>query len=386
MYFVGVDIAKSFHVASVIDSFGVVHLESFSFDNNHKGFSKFIDLISSFPKEELLIGLESTAHYGEVFAQFVFNLGFKVAIVNPLQTSAIRKAGIRKTKTDKVDSLIVAKALILDNFTLLEKKDIITLGLRSYARARRNLVTQRTKSKIQLVAYADQIFPELEGFFKNNLHINTAYQLLLNYTMPTEIAGLHLTKLTNLLKNASRGHFNKETAIALKELAKNSVGIYSPVLAMQVRMAIEQILFYDAQIEQIERECEILIKELNSVILTIPGISTNSASAIIGVIGEFNKFESPKQLVAFAGLDPVVYESGNFKAISTRMSKRGNSLLRQHLILTAHNVVRNNQVFKQYYDKKRAEGKNHYNALGHCATKLLRVIFKLVKENKTFNL
>ncbi len=160
MYFVGVDIAKSFHVASVIDSFGVVHLESFSFDNNHKGFSKFIDLISSFPKEELLIGLESTAHYGEVFAQFVFNLGFKVAIVNPLQTSAIRKAGIRKTKTDKVDSLIVAKALILDNFTLLEKKDIITLGLRSYARARRNLVTQRTKSKIQLVAYADQIFPD----------------------------------------------------------------------------------------------------------------------------------------------------------------------------------------------------------------------------------
>ena len=101
---------------------------------------------------------------------------------------------------------------------------------------------------------------------------------------------------------------------------------------------------------------------------------------------DFNKFESSKQLVAFAGLDPVVYESGNFKARSTRMSKRGNSLLRQHLILTAHNVVRNNQVFKQYYDKKRAEGKNHYNALGHCATKLLRVIFKLVKENKTFNL
>ncbi len=168
----------------------------------------------------------------------------------------------------------------------------------------------------------------------------------MNHTTPTEIAGLHLTKLTNILKDTSRGHFNKETAIALKELAKNSVGIYNPVLAMQVKMAIEQIFFYNTQIEQIERECEILIKELNSEVLTIPGISTNNASAIIGVIGAFKKFESPKQLVAFAGLDPVIYESGKFKTRSTRMSKGGNSLLRQHLILTAHNVIRNNRVFK----------------------------------------
>ncbi len=119
MYFVGVDIAKSFHVASVVDSFGVLYLDSFSFDNNHKGFSKFIDLIFSSHKKELLIGLESTAHYGKVFAQFVFNLGFKVAIVNPLQTLAIRKADIRKTKTDKVDSILVAKALVLVNLLLL---------------------------------------------------------------------------------------------------------------------------------------------------------------------------------------------------------------------------------------------------------------------------
>lgn len=386
MYFVGIDISKSFHVASVINNFGETFLENFCFQNNLKGFSLFLDAISSFPKEQLLIGLESTAHYGEVFSQFIFNKGFNVAIVNPLQTSAIRKISIRKTKTDKIDSLIVAKALSLNSFSLLEKKDIYSLELKNYAKARRNLLTLRTRAKIQLVAYVDQLFPELQTFFKGNLHINTVYQLLLNYTNPMDITKLNLTKLSNFIKNTSRGHFNKDTAIALKNLAKESVGINSPVLAMQVKMAIEQILFFNSQIEKIEKETKIIIEKLKSPILSIPGISINSASAILGIIGDFNKFDCAKKLTAFAGLDPVVYESGQFKARSTRMSKRGNSLLRQHLILTAHNVVKNNKTFKEFYDKKRLQGKNHYNALGHCATKLLRVIFKLVKENISFNL
>ncbi|WP_321329132.1 IS110 family transposase [uncultured Ilyobacter sp.] len=181
MYYVGVDIAKNSHVASIMDNDGVVHLEALKFENNHTGFSKFIDSISIFPKEKLLIGLESTAHYGEVFTQFIFNLGFRVAIVNPLQTSAIRKAGIRKTKNDKIDSLVISKSLILNGWTLLEERDITTIALKGLAKARRNLISQRTRAKIQLVAYVDQLFPELESFLKGNLHIKTVYELLLKY-------------------------------------------------------------------------------------------------------------------------------------------------------------------------------------------------------------
>lgn len=386
MYYVGVDIAKNSHVASVMDSHGAIHLEALAFDNNHAGFSKFLDSISRFPKEELLIGLESTAHYGEVFIQFIFNFGFKVAIVNPLQTSAIRKAGIRKTKNDKIDSLIISKSLILNGCTPLEKRDITTLTLKGLAKARRNLISQRTRSKIQLVAYVDQLFPELASFFKGNLHIKTVYELLLKYPTASEISSLHLTKLSNLLVKSSKGHFTKETARSLKELAKNSVGINNSMLAMQARMAIEQILFFTTQIELVEKESEILIKSLDSVLLSIPGISINSLAAIIGVIGNFKRFPSPRKLSAYAGLDPVVYESGQFKARSTRMSKRGNSLLRQHLVLSAHNIVKNNETFKAYYESKRDQGKTHYSALGHCATKLLRVMYKLECDQVSFEL
>ena len=386
MYYVGVDIAKSSHVASIIDDGAAICLEPFSFENNLRGFSILLKHLESYSKEKLLIGLDFTAHYGEVFAQFFFKHGFKVAIINPLQTSAIRKAGIRKTKTDKIDSFIISKSLIFNGYRLLEKKDIKLLALKSLAKSRRKLMKQRTSAKIQLVAYVDQIFPELASFFKNNLHINTAQELLLQYPSPSEIKNLHLTKLTTLLSKASRGKYSKEQAKQLKQIAKESVGLDDPVLSMQIQMTINQIRLFTDQLHQVENQSEEILKEMNSIILSVPGISSNAATAILGIVGDFKQFSSAKKLVAFAGLDPKVYESGNFKARSTRMSKRGNSLLRYHLVYTAHNLVLNNQTFKEYYDKKRDEGKSHYNALGHVANKVIRVLYKIMTENIPFNL
>ena len=105
---------------------------------------------------------------------------------------------------------------------------------------------------------------------------------------------------------------------------------------------------------------------------------------ILGEIGDIHRFSSPSKLLAFAGLDPSVYQSGNFNASHTRMSKRGSRVLRYALIYAAHNIVRNNDVFRSFYDVKRSQGKNHYNALGHCAGKLVRVIFKMLTDNVAF--
>lgn len=386
MYYVGVDIAKSKHVAIVTDQHAQVLVEPFSFDNNLSGFTKLVNVLCSYDKEQLLIGLESTAHYGEVFIKFFFDRGFNVAIVNPLQTSAIRKANIRKTKTDKVDSFVIAKTLIIGCFNPLAKKDINHLMLRDLARSRRNLVKLRTTAKIQLVAFVDQLFPELASFFKGNLHINTAYSLLLQYPSPSQIAKVHLTSLTNLFVKASRGRYSKEDAIKLKALALSSVGINNDILSLQITMAINQIQLFNKQISQVEEQSEQILREMDSLILTVPGVSFNSAAAIIGVIGDFNRFSSPGKIIAFAGLDPVVYESGNFKASSTRMSKRGNSLLRQHLILAAFNLTLNNAVFHDYYISKRNQGKSHYCALGHVASKFIRCLYKMMTCNLEFNL
>ena len=316
----------------------------------------------------------------------MFNLDYKIGLINPIQTANLRRSNIRKTKNDKVDTKIIIKALSLGNYSLITSRDINNLKLKGLCRSRRNLVTMRSKSKIQLVSYMDQIFPELAMFFKGNLHLNVSYQLLKEYSSPNDIKNIHLTKLTNILHDNSHGRYNREDAIRLRELAKSSVGIDNPSLSLQVKHAILQIELYDEQIAEIEALYKQILDEMNTPILSIPGMSYNQAAVIIGCIGDIHRFEHSCQLLAYAGLDPSVIQSGNFQARSTKMSKRGSGMLRYSLVYSAHNVVKNNKTFRDYYEIKRSQGKSHYCALGHVAHKLVRIIFKMLKDNVVFNL
>ena len=354
--------------------------------NNALGFRKFLSQIDSFDKETLLIGLESTAHYGENIISFLFDLGFKVVIINPIQTANLRRANIRKTKTDKVDTFLIIKALSLQNYILVQKREINILNLKGLCRSRQNLILLRTRTKIQLATYVDQLFPELNQFFKAGLHIKVSYELLKVHSRPEDIARLHLTYLSNLLTKASRGKYKKEAAVRLKELARNSVGVQSPTLSIQIRQAIAQVDLFNAQLDEIESAIIAIMIDLDSSIMTIPGIGFINGAMILASIGDVSKFSHPCKLLAFAGLDPTVIQSGNFTARSTRMSKRGSSMFRYALINASHNVVRNNATFKKYYDLKVSQGKSHYNALGHCSYKLLRVIYTLLTRNIAFDL
>ncbi len=386
MIYVGIDIAKNTHWASAMNSDGEILLEPFSFQNNNEGFQKFISKLSSFDKQKMLIGLESTAHYGENIISYLFNLDYKIGIINPIQTSNLRKSNIRKTKNDKVDTFIIIKSLTLNNYTLVTTRDINNIKLKGLSRSRHNLIVMRSRSKIQLASFIDQLFPELNKFFKGNLHLNVSYQLLKEYSSPKDISSLHLTKLSNILHDNSHGRYNKEDAIRLRELAKNSVGIDNPTLSLQIKQAILQIELYTEQIEEVEKLSKQILDEMKSKLLTIPGMSYNQATVIHGFIGDISRFNKSCQLLAYSGLDPSIYQSGNFEARSTRMSKRGNSLLRYNLVYAAHNLVLHNNTFKEYYDLKRSQGKSHYCALGHCAHKLVRIIFKMLKSNVDFDL
>ena len=197
---------------------------------------------------------------------------------------------------------------------------------------------------------------------------------------------MHLTHLAHILEVASHGHFKKDIARELRVLARNSVGNPDSALAMQIVHSIEQIELLDSQIAHVEAEMTDIMKFRDSVIMTIPGIGYINGGIILGEIGDIHRFSSPRQLLAFAGLDPSVYQSGQFQARKTRMSKRGSKILRYALVNAAHNVVNNNSTFEAYYNAKMAEGRTHYNALGHCAGKLVRVIFKMLTENLEFNL
>ena len=387
MIYVGIDIAKLNHFASAISSDGEVLIEPFKFSNDYDGFSLLVSNLNTLDRNSIVIGLESTAHYGDNLVRYLITLGFKVCVLNPIKTSIMRKNNVRKTKTDKVDTFIIAKTLMMQDslrFTTLEDLDYIEL--KELGRFHQKTIKQRTRLKIQLTSYVDQVFPELQYFFKSGLHQNAVYALLKEAPTPNQIASMHMTHLANLLKHYSHGHFKKDTARELRILAQKSVGISDSSLALQITQTIEQIELLSHQLFDTELEMSNIESCLRSVLFTIPGIGIVYGGIILGEIGDIHRFSSPNKVLAFAGLDPTVYQSGNFQAKRTRMSKRGSKTLRYALMNAAHNVVKNNQTFKEYYDSKRSEGRSHYNALGHCAGKLVRIIYKMLTDNVEFNL
>ena len=386
MIYVGIDIAKQNHVASAMSTDGEIIFEPFGFTNDNSGFQSLLDNLSSLDKEEMLIGMESTAHYAENLTYFLFSRGFNICIINPIQTAALRKTNIRKTKNDRVDTYLIIKALTMNQYRLFTQQDLQSLKLKNLCRFRQKLMKARTKVKIQLVTYVDQLFPELQYFFKSGIHIKSCYALLKECSNPDRIVNMHLTRLTNLLYKTSRGHFNKQSAIALKELARNSVGTKNDTLSLQITQSIIQIELFTEQLDEVENTINDIMDSMNSVIKTIPGIGNLNGGMIIGEIGDIHRFESPCKLLAYAGLDPSVYQSGKFNASHTRMSKRGSKLLRYALINAAWQLTLNNKTFKDYYDLKISQGRGHYNALGHVAHKLVRVIHKIMIDNVEFNL
>lgn len=387
MIYVDVDIAKTNHYASIVNhSTGEVIENPFLVTNNKQGFDLLYSKIKDLDKENVLIGLESTAHYGNNFIFYFHEKQFKLGLINPIQTSTLRKTRIRKVKNDKVDSLLICEALSLGYYNLLSNYDIELLEIKSLCRFRKELKDKTSGAKIQLDSFVDQVFPELNCFFKNNLDIKTAHELLKLYQSPKDISKINLTKLSNLLIKFSRGKYDRNRAIELKQLASRSVGINNSALCIQIKMTIELIELLESQIKDIEKQVSEFIKKSDNVITSIPGIADTTAAIIISEIGDINRFNNPSQVLAFAGLDPSVKQSGTFNASSTRMSKRGSSILRYALILAANNVQLNTKTFNNYYNIKRAQGKLHYNALGHCAGKLIRIIFYMLKNNVKFNL
>ena len=218
------------------------------------------------------------------------------------------------------------------------------------------------------------------------MHQKSVYALLKEAPTPETIASMHMIHLASLLMKNSRGHFTREQAKELRVLARKSVGTSDSALSIQITHSIAQIELLDSQLNRIEEEMADIMKFNDSVIMTIPGIGYSNGGMILGEIGNIHRFSSPGKPLAFAGLDPSVYQSGNFQTRRTMMSKRGSKVLRYALINAAHNVVKNNVTFKTYYDIKMAESRTHYNALGHCAGKLVRVIWKMMTNDLEFNL
>lgn len=341
MIYVGIDIAKLNHFAAALSSDGEILIEPFKFTNDADGFQLLVSNLDSFEKDSIIIGLESTAHYGDNLVRYLVVSYFNVCVLNPIKTSTLRKNNIRKTKTDKVDTCIIAKTLMIqDSFRFISFYDLDLMDLKTLGRFRQKTIKQRTRLKIQLTSYLDQVFPELQYFFKSCLHQNSVYTLLKEAPTPQDISSMHMTHLAHFLEVSSHGHFKKEEAKELRVLTHKSVGANDSALSIQITHSISQIELLDSQLSRIESEMADIMKFNGSVIMTIPGIGYINGGMILGEIGDIHRFSNPHKLLAFAGLDPSVYQSGNFNARHTRMSKRGSRVLRYALMNAAHMLLK----------------------------------------------
>lgn len=385
MIYIGIDVAKFSHFASAVNSDGEVLLNPFPFSNSFEGFNLLLSKLNCFHIDDCIIGLESTGHYSDNLVFFLFQKGFKIGIVNPIQSDSLRSSNIRKTKNDKIDTFLIAQCLMLHKYTPFSKTDFNILKLKTLCRFRFDIIQSKTRLKTQMTGCVDLVFPELNSFFKD-LHSKSAHAILIKYTSPRNIAKARTDSIFKVLNNASRGKYSYDDAANLKKLSSSSIAIDNPSMCIQIIYLIKQIDLLDEQIMNIDTDIKKIMDEINSPILTIPGISYTLGAMILSEIGDISKFPNPTKLLAYAGLDPSVKQSGNFNATNTRISKRGSKHLRYAIHTAASIIIWNNDTFYEYYTSKCSKGKPYRNAIGHVSNKLVRVIFKILTENIPFNL
>jgi len=385
MIYVGIDVAKRTHYACISsDKHGII-TQPFPFENDESGFSKLRNSFKKYRKNDIIVGIEATGVYGENLIAHLSELGYKIALINPIETGTLRKRNVRKTKTDKIDSRGICKYLASEDYRLLQPQELKMSQLRGLCRFRQNFKKSKSRLKTQLVQYLDVCFPEFHTLF-STIHGKGTYAVLMEFPSAQAVSKANITKLANLLENASRGKLKRERAEALKALAKHSVASKNADKDFQIKQTIVQIQLIESQLAEIEEQITKLYDEVDSVIKTVPGIGAINGSMILSEIGDIKRFSKPKHLIAFAGLDPATSQSGQWKANSTRMSKRGSPTLRYALVNAAWNVSLNNDTFGEYYNEKLAQKGRHYIALGHVAGKLTRVIHAMLKNNMEFDL
>ena len=384
---VGIDVAKDKHDCFIMNSDGEALTKVFTFPNNLDGFNFFYEKISSVSntKDKIKVGLEATGHYGYNLLGFLLNKGLPTFVINPLHTNLFRKSlTLRKTKTDKVDSKTIAMMLMSD-VALKPYTDTSYHNeeLKSLSRYRFAKVQERAKLKTSVSRLVQILFPELEKLVAT-LHMTSIYSLLEEYPGASYIASAHLTKLTNLLNEASHGRYDRNTAIKFREAAKKFIGSVMPAKSLELKHTIKIIRELTIEINEIDAEIKKIMDRIASPITTIPGIGYNMGAMIISEIGDFNRFSSPDKVLAYAGLSPSTYQSGKLDNCHSHMEKRGSRYLRYALFVVAQKVCIWDSTFAEYLSKKRAEGKHYYVAISHAVKKLVRVIFHLERTRQTY--
>jgi transposase len=385
--YVGIDVAKRQHKTTLLDATGKPLLKPFPVNNDRDGIDTLLQRLAQV-NEPLEIGLEATGHYWLALYDQLTQAGYTVHVLNPLQVHAYQRSGIRKRKSDSIDALWIADFVRVGGARSTPSPDTlpIYLQLRQLTRFRFSLTDQIGDAKRRILAVLDRVFPEYETLF-SDVFLTSSRRLLAEAVVPQDFVDFDLDELTRLLSQSSRGRFGQTKAVEIQALAQQSIGVtlLADAARVEVGCLLAQLDFLQQQVTQVDAALEQLVATLpDQYLTTIPGVGAVVAATLLGEIGDIQRFPSMEQLVAYAGLDPTVYQSGQFQAAEAHISKRGSPHLRLALWLAAGIARQHDPQLKAFYEKKRAEGKFYGTAMGAVCRKLLHRIYVVLRDQRPY--
>ena len=386
MYIIGIDIGKNHHEASIVSPEGKQIGHSLRFATTHKGADSLMSFIfNNIGNSSCIFGMEATGHYWYPIYSFLKARRYTIYVINPIQSDSLRKMYIRQTKNDSIDSFLIAEVIRFGQFTTTSMADENILAMRQLCRYRDSVISSRTEIKLRISTIMEQIFPEYEKQF-SSLWLSTSMGILEKYLTPENIENAPIDELFEIIKDKSHNKLTMKKAISIREAAADTFGIKiaQDAFSFQLKQLIDRMNFLDKQIEALD--CQILeyYEKFDCYLHTIPGIGMIAAATILAEIGDINRFKSSSALVAFAGIDPTVRQSGEFSSTHNHMSKRGSPYLRHAIFLAATTCSFHNSPLNAYYKKKRDQGKHHLTATGAVARKLTTVIYAVLRDSKPY--
>ena len=386
MYIVGIDIGKNHHEASIVSPEGKQIGRSLRFATTHKGADSLMSFIfKNIGNSPCVFGMEATGHYWYPIYSFLKAKGYTIYVINPIQSDSLRKMYIRQTKNVSIDSFLIAEVIRFGQFGTTSMADENILAMRQLCRYRDSVISSRTEIKLRIGTIMEQIFPEYEKQF-SSLWVSTSMGILEKYLTPENIKNAPIDELFEIIKDKSHNRLTRAKAISIKDAAADTFGIKiaQDAFSFQLKQLIDRMNFLDKQIEALD--CQILeyYEKFDCYLHTIPGIGMIAAATILAEIGDLNRFKSSSALVAFAGIDPTVRQSGEFSSTHNHMSKRCSPYLRHAIFLAATTCSFHNIPLNAYYKKKREQGKHHLTATGAVARKLTTVIYAVLRDGKPY--
>jgi transposase len=384
--FCGIDVAKQKHVACIIDNNGRYLVRPKSIRNDAAGYQQILNCLKqSGRKKTILAGMEATGHYWYGLHDFLTRNGYAVAVLNPIQTAQQAKQAIRKCKTDKYDAFHIANLLRSGQYKAAVVPGELAMTCRLLTRLRYRMIRQSAMIKQLVNSRLHPVWPEYEGLFSNTFG-TTSMELLQTAPTPKELLELDVDDLSERIRKASRGRFGPAHTQKILHSAKNSVGMQRghDGISTGIKFLLEQIVALEPVRKKLDVEIQKLAARLPQYLFTLPGATELTIVNLYGEVDPIETFERPSQLVAFAGLDPKVFQSGQYDAPARHVSKRGSPYLRRTLWQMAYRAVCTEGDLRDFWRRKHRQNKHHLVAVTAAANKLCHIVWRIMTDQRDY--